>query len=401
MRVLHGVTGQAGQPMALSRGLRKIGIHAETVVIHEHKFSYKYDHLLDIERSNNLESVYDKLKPFIDNYDVFHFHARSFILEWPSFPYPSLMDILLLKLHGKKVYFHFRGSEVRLATEFEKLNKYNYVNEAAGHTFRKLPDKTKLKLIELVTELCDDVFVTDPELQTYVPSATIIPRALNSDDWQYIGISESKIPLVVHAPSKRGVKGSEAIIKAVEELKKEGCNFDFQLIENVSHDEAIEIYKKSDIIIDQLRIGWYGVLACEAMALGKPVISYIREDLWGKEKIKPPIINSNPDNIKENLREIVENYDLRKYYSEKARDYFLNTHSDIVVAKKLEQIYSREKKIGAKGYNALVKFLDDKKRLRGIDKSLSPYGRFIRSVQEYGFPYSVKRTFGYLANKLK
>src|SRR5262249_48350106 len=42
--------------------------------------------------------------------------------------------------------------------------------------------------------------------------------------------------------------------------------------------EALDAYARADILVDQLLLGWYGGAAVECMALGKPVICYIRED---------------------------------------------------------------------------------------------------------------------------
>ena len=60
----------------------------------------------------------------------------------------------------------------------------------------------------------------------------------------------------------------------------------------------------SDIVFDQLIIGWYAMTALEAMSFGKPVICYLRDDLLDLyeseeliEKDEIPIINSNYKNI--------------------------------------------------------------------------------------------------------
>src|SRR6058998_2007963 len=34
----------------------------------------------------------------------------------------------------------------------------------------------------------------------------------------------------------------------------------------------------ADLLVDQLLTGWYGAVAVEMMALGKPVVCYLRED---------------------------------------------------------------------------------------------------------------------------
>ncbi len=50
------------------------------------------------------------------------------------------------------------------------------------------------------------------------------------------------------------------------------------MIENLTHEEALNEYSKIDVLVDQLLAGWYGGLAVEVMSLGKPVVAYIREE---------------------------------------------------------------------------------------------------------------------------
>ena len=65
----------------------------------------------------------------------------------------------------------------------------------------------------------------------------------------------------------------------------------------LSNKEARKRYETADILIDQLLAGWYGGLAVELMALGKPVICYIREDdlkyIPKEMRDELPIINAN------------------------------------------------------------------------------------------------------------
>lgn len=339
IRVLQGVTGQAGQPHALAKGLRAIGVHAETCSIAEHKFGYPYDRFCDLEGAQSLGDVYQRIYPLIRDFDVFHFHARSFIADWPNVDFPASLDLMLLKLHGKKIFFHYRGQEIRLASTFAEKNPFHYVNEPSGYLFRKMPDASKLRLRDFISSICDGIFVNDPELQTYAPGSTIIPRVLNEDEWPYVGVSDRLRPLVVHAPSRRGVKGTDAVLKAATELANEGLDFELRLVENLSHTQAVQIYRDADVIIDQLRIGWYGVLAVEGMALGKPVVAYIRDDLWQTQKDVLPIVNANPETLKDELRKLIVSLEARQKLSRLSRDYFLETHSARKVAELLRREY--------------------------------------------------------------
>jgi glycosyltransferase involved in cell wall biosynthesis len=112
---------------------------------------------------------------------------------------------------------------------------------------------------------------------------------------------------VIHAPTHRGVKGTRFVLEAVDELRAEGVRFRFELIEGLPRAEARRLFERADLLIDQLWLGWYGGLAVELMALGRPVICNIRED--GLEFLPPemskelPLIRAEPATLAEVLRE--------------------------------------------------------------------------------------------------
>jgi hypothetical protein len=71
----------------------------------------------------------------------------------------------------------------------------------------------------------------------------------------------------------------------------------------VTRDVALERLAAADLLVDQLRLGWYGTVAVEAMALGRPVLSYIREDEpddnpFGAEL---PIVRTTPATLVDDL----------------------------------------------------------------------------------------------------
>lgn len=339
IRVLHGVTGAAGQPRIVSKELKKIGVEADNILVGDVKFGYE----ADIFISKNDGDFYDFLKENIDKYDIYHFYYRSFFYtNSKTYEFPTMMDLLLLKSFNKKIVFHYRGSEIRYASKFQEFSPYNYVKQNPNKLFTKFPEKTVLRAKDFVFGVADIVMVPDPELNSYIENkAKIVQRAINMEEWPYIGVEHETRPIVVHAPSRQGVKGTSYVLKAVEELKKEGIDFEFILVENLPNHEAKEVYKKADIIIDQLRIGWYGVLAVECMSLGKPVISYIRDDLLHHfDSEKMPILNANPTNIKDILKNVVLDYELRKIISKNAREYCENTHDVKKIAIELKEIYS-------------------------------------------------------------
>ena len=79
-----------------------------------------------------------------------------------------------------------------------------------------------------------------------------------------------------------------------------------------------------DIIIDQLIVGWYGVLSIEGMCMGKPVMCYIQQDL---SEIYPklPILNTNPNSIRMDLIKLIENPEYRIKLGNQGRRMLKNT----------------------------------------------------------------------------
>jgi hypothetical protein len=174
----------------------------------------------------------------------------------------------------------------------------------------------------------DQFLVQDPELGQYMPNAKIVPRALELDKWPHAGLEPTDKPIVVHGPSNQLVKGTKFVLEACEELKDEGLNFELKLITGMAHEEAVSWYRRSDILVDQLHIGAYGVLAMEGMALGKAVMCYLREDLFKPVYGDMPIVNCNPDNFKDQLRTLIKDYEMRKDFSLRARA-FVEKHHDV------------------------------------------------------------------------
>lgn len=70
--------------------------------------------------------------------------------------------------------------------------------------------------------------------------------------------------IICHAPTKRHIKGTEAVIKATQGL-------DFTLIENTPWQKCLELKGQASVTVDQFRLG-YGCNAIEAWAMGMPAI---------------------------------------------------------------------------------------------------------------------------------
>ncbi len=139
---------------------------------------------------------------------------------------------------------------------------------------------------------------------------------------------------ILHAPNHKKIKGTKFVLDAIHELQEEGYDIDFVLVEKRPNAEVQQIIQTVDLVIDQLIIGWYAMFAIEAMASGKPVISYLRDDLIDlytvNGLIEPgevPIINSNPLRIKDDIKYWIKNRNNLQDIGRKSREYVIKHHS--------------------------------------------------------------------------
>lgn len=108
---------------------------------------------------------------------------------------------------------------------------------------------------------------------------------------------------IVHAPNQPEFKGTRFLQAAVEALRREGVPVELVLVQRVPNNEALAIYRTADVVFDQCLIGFHGYFALEAMALGKPVMCFIRDPERYLLKAEAcPILNVHRDGIKDALR---------------------------------------------------------------------------------------------------
>ena len=166
----------------------------------------------------------------------------------------------------------------------------------------------------------------------------MIPPGLDLRQFTPVPPSDNARPLVVHAPSNREKKGTEHVIDACEQLP-----VDLDIVEGVPHEEARERYARADIVVDQLNAGWHGVFALESMALGKPVVTYLKPDVVERSAegfgIRVPVVPATADTLVDALRPLVEQPALRREIGAASRAYVEQVHDIDRVADRLVDLY--------------------------------------------------------------
>jgi len=262
----------------------------------------------------------------------------------------ELLDLKFAKFIGKKVYMTFQGDDVRQGDFCKTHFKIHFADRVSAKYYPAHTDVWKRERVKVIDRYCDQIFALNPDLLHVLPKrASFLPYShIDLDEWSFVGTNPETdfVPHVVHAPSNRDVKGTDKVIAAMEKLSCEGIPFRFTLVEGLSNSEAKKIYETADLLIDQLFAGFYGGLAVELMALGKPVICYMRqEDFPGRitdEMINDfPVINSEPDQIYDVLKFwLTSNKDQLNSQGKKSRLFVEKWHHPTMIAKQMMKYYS-------------------------------------------------------------
>jgi hypothetical protein len=345
MKVLHLATNIASQMKVTVDALRALGI--ETRGLTGPSPSQNSESLEIVPWGGNDASFMErKLCGVRRTVMILKAIAWADVIHWHFGPgLPLYADLQLASLLGRKKFVEFWGSDIR-DPEIECADNPWYAKawESGEYECREESHVRSQSLQGRFSRHRARLLINSPGMAQYVR-----PAFFPDFDWTAQRICVDGIepcipsvaasrPLVVHAPTAPGAKGTRYILAAVEKLKGE-CEFDFQLIHGMPHHEAKEWIRKSDIFIDQLICGDYGLASVEAMAMGKPVICYIKPSLRPGFPPHFPVINANPDTVENVLRDLLKDGPRRRETGERSRAWAEERHEARRVVAQIAEYY--------------------------------------------------------------
>jgi glycosyltransferase involved in cell wall biosynthesis len=306
VRVTHCPVNTAGIPWTNVQALRARGVDAQLVVFNRYKLHPEAD--VDLARSGSLvrrqltqARAFARLAP---RTDVFHFYFGLTLL-------PKSVQFPLLRALGKKSVVHFLGSDIRGKAPAELA----WASRAGARV------------------------VGSYDAIRWVPDAQVIPPGIDLRGIEPAIPAGRERPLVVHAPSSRTRKGTDHVVAACAEL-----DLDLEIVEGLDHRAAFERYRRADIVVDQLNAGWYGVFAIEAMALGKPVVTFLHDEAVRRTEeafgIEVPIVSATKETLAAALHPLASSPDERRRLGAASRAYVEQVHDVERVADRLLALYA-------------------------------------------------------------
>jgi glycosyltransferase involved in cell wall biosynthesis len=307
LRVVHCPINTAGVPWANVQGLRRRGVDAQLVVFNRYPLHPEADRSLGLPRGllRRQAKQWRALLELVPRTDVFHFYFGLTLV-------PRSLQFPILSALRKKSVMHYLGSDIR------------------GRTPTELAFGKK----------ADAEVVGSYDALRWVPEAEVIPPGIDVHAIEPALPGDRARPVIVHAPSSRRRKGSEHVIAACE-----GLDADLVLVEGLHHAEAFERYRDADIVVDQLNAGWYGVLAIECMALGKPVVCHLHAEAVERTEaaagMSVPIVRATKDDLRSRLEPLVASAAERRRLGAASRAYAERVHDLEEVTDRLLALYSR------------------------------------------------------------
>jgi glycosyltransferase involved in cell wall biosynthesis len=313
LRVLHCPVNLAGVGWTNVQALRRKGVDAR-LLLYARIPSRPDEFDIYVERPKGLwwrQLVQLRtLAAVLPETDIFHFYFGLTLV-------PKKLQFPILRAMRRKSVFHFLGADIR-ETPREKL----------GYGLK-----------------ADARIVGSYAALRFVPfDAHVLPPGIEVHRYEPAPPSESDVIRIVHAPSNKEKKGTEFVVKAVEDLKKR-YSVELDVVHGVRNEDALARYRRADIIVDQLLRDWHGVFAIEAMALGKPVVTSLDEDAVRQTErafgIELPILAATKDDVAEKLAWLIERPEERMRRGAAGRAYVEHVHDVDQMADRLLSIYGK------------------------------------------------------------
>jgi glycosyltransferase involved in cell wall biosynthesis len=132
-------------------------------------------------------------------------------------------------------------------------------------------------------------------------------------------------------PTKRQYIPAAEVEDAVSGTAGRACTY--PLTDVMPHQSMAEYYGKLDIWVDRIGLDFYGFAAVEVAAMGIPVIAQISEDAIAYVPDCPFINVKDRGGVKDAIRLLVQDEELRKSLGQRARAFAVRVHDKFRVAR--------------------------------------------------------------------
>lgn len=338
-----------------ARAERLLGYNARTLVTHTYYITDAFDYNLSAWRNIPVIGLFVPFAVFVWaclRTDRLHFYCDSGILPPLRRFMFNPIEAIIYKVLSKEIFFWAYGADVRSREKTQALGEPNCCTDCTSiGTACICSEALRKENFSRIKRFATNIFSMGDMIE-YTPGSRndlfYWPIDLSADDGAkyrpaYPLYDTSRPLRIVHAPNHRMFKGTRFLEQAVADLCAQGYKVELSLVERVPNHQALELYRSADIIFDQCLIGFHGYLALEGMALGKPVMCFIRHpDTYLLCPDKCPLINVTASSLVSDIRKLLDRPEELHEIGLRGRVYVENYFSIEAFSRRLQSAYARE-----------------------------------------------------------
>jgi hypothetical protein len=308
MRILL-VNEASGYHHYLKLGLQELGHDVVHAMPGEQTWQGRTaDYFFGNSGQSTVAKLQRNVAPFLKLQRYTQFDVANFLLGLSAFPgrFTKYRDLPILKRKGVRLSYTGSGCDpialLRVRPDARELPCESCMrHDDLGRGCEKniLGDRKRaIGYAGLVDYAVTPVFEYDHAHAVFphaIHRRIPLPIAVGSIDF---APATTKVrPVIVHAPTRRGFKGTHVVLEAIKLLQARGATFEFRMVENLSFSDYLKCMQECDIHIDQVLVQSAGIAALESLAMGKVVVSgngpAARE--YFPFAAESPVVNASPD----------------------------------------------------------------------------------------------------------
>lgn len=335
-----GPLNTAGQGWSWARAVERWTptVKAEVFAIRRGSFAFDSDYVVEPEISKLEGWGFQQF--FRMKHSYTHVLNESFSpMLGNQFKGDIRAELLWLQDAGKKVAVVLHGSELRSPdrhAQREPLSPFANPEFANLDTLRQRTEKVSA----LIAGTLVPIFVSTPDLIDDAPKATWLPVVVDVQRFANDRPLRRERPKVLHLPSSEALKGTALVVPILEDLHNQGL-IEFVRPGTITSGEAVEYIKDCDIVADQFTLGIYGVLAVEALAAGKIVVSHVsdavRERVMTWTGLELPVVEAQVSTLAQVLQGLIADPQRMRVLQEQGAHFASEVHDGRRSARVLAQ----------------------------------------------------------------
>lgn len=365
MRIVVGPVEVSGVGRSLVKAFRELGEQADLVLSVSHPFQYGAgdedsgllfslwrkigDARLGCARSRFIKKTFFVLMHKLFGWTCFFWlllRSDVFLFTYGSTFTDTWLELYILKLLNKKIFFVYFGSEARPPFMDGAITPLDLDNQSLSYLLglsKKCRNKVRLH------EKFSNFIINSPASGHYHSRPFInwfsvgLPVADFAPDQKRV-VRNHKAVRILHSPSNPNVKGSFWIERAISSLIAKGYVIDFVKLSGVSNAVILEELANCDFVVDQVFSDTpMAVFAAEAAKFGKPsiVAGYFSEfikDYVGEGDI-PPVVFVLPEYLEPSIERLIVDCNYRAKLGREAEVFLNERWAGLAVAKRYISIF--------------------------------------------------------------